>query len=120
MFGNRIDKPGGSRRSVREDLILRTVIMTTTESFKVDLCNLSTSGARFGGEHLPAPGQEVLALIGRLEAFATVVWREGDEVGIQFDVPLTESALSSLQNECGQIARLGGMEAEDWFYGVAR
>lgn len=120
VFGKRIDEPGGSRRSAREDLIFRTVVMTITESFKVDLLNLSMSGARLGGEHLPAPGQEVLALIGRLEAFATVVWPEGNECGIKFDVGLTETGLVALQNECRQIARLGGPEGEDWSYGVAR
>lgn len=120
VFGKRIDEPGGSRRSVRENLIFRTVVMTTTESLKVDLLDLSTSGARLGGDNLPALGQEVLVLIGRLEAFATVVWRQGEECGIQFDMGLTETALSTLQNECRQVAHLGGTEGEDWFYGIAR
>ena len=120
VFGKRIDEPGGSRRSIREDLTLRSVIMTTTESFLVDLMNLSKSGARLGGGHLPAPGQEVMALIGRLEAFATVVWRDSGQCGIHFDVALSETALDALQCECRMAARLGGSEGEDWIYGVAR
>ena len=120
VFGKRIDEPGGSRRSVRENVMLRTVVMTMTESFNVDLLNLSLTGARLGGDHLPAHGQEVLALIGSLEAFAIVIWRGSEQCGIHFDIALTETALSILEGECRQIARLGGSEAEDWFNGAAR
>jgi hypothetical protein len=119
-FGKRIDKPGGSRRSPRENLISRTVLMAMTESHTVDLLDLSTSGARLAGCDLPSPGQDVLMLIGRLEAFGTVVWREEDQCGIEFDIGLSETALSTLQNECRQTARIGGAAAEDWLFGSAR
>ena len=119
-FGKRIDMPGGSRRSPRENLMSRTVVMTMTDSHTVDLLDLSTSGARLGGCDLPSPGQDVLMLIGRLEAFGTVVWREEDQCGIEFDIGLSETALSALQNECRRTARIGGAAAEDWLFGSAR
>ena len=119
-FGKRIDKPGGSRRAVRENLMSRTVIMTMTDSHRVDLLDLSESGAKVRGHDLPAPGQEVLILIGRLEAFGTIIWREQDQCGIQFDIPLSETAISALKKECKQTALIGGAAAEDWLFGVAR
>ena len=119
-FGKRIDEPGGSRRSPREHLMSRTVLMTMTDSHTVDLLDLSASGAKLGGCDLPSPGQDVLMLIGRLEAFGTVVWREQDRSGIEFDIGLSGSALSTLQKECRQTARIGGAAAEDWLFGSAR
>ena len=101
VFGKRIDEPGGSRRSVRANVMLRTVVMTTTESFNVDLLNLSLTGARLGGEYLPAPGQEVLALIGRLEAFAIVIWRGSQQCGIQFDREVTATSPPRQGQGCG-------------------
>jgi hypothetical protein len=119
-FGKRIDRLGGSRRSPREDLMSRTVLMTMSDSHTVDLLDLSTSGAKLGGYDLPLPGQEVLMLIGRLEAFGTVIWSEQDQCGIEFDIGLGETALSTLRNECRQTARIGGAAAEDWLFGSAR
>ena len=119
-FGKRIDKPGGSRRSIRENLMSRTVVITMTDSRKVDLLDLSESGARVGGHDLPAPGQEVLILIGKLEAFGTVIWRDQDQCGIRFDIALSETVLSTLRNECRQTALIGGAAAEDWLFGSAR
>lgn len=119
-FGKRIDKPGGARRSVRENLISRTLLMTMTDSHVVDLLDLSKSGAKLGGSDLPAQGQEVLMLIGRLEAFGTVIWREQEHCGIQFDVALSETALSTLKSDSRQTARNGGVAGEDWLFGSAR
>ena len=119
-FGKRIDKPGGSRRSVRERLGSRTVLMTMTDSHTVDLLDLSSRGAKLGGRDLPAPGQEVLMLIGRLETFGTVVWWKEDQCGIEFDIGLDETVLSALQNECSETSRIGGAAAEDWLFGSAR
>jgi hypothetical protein len=68
-FGKRIDKPGGVRSAVREELTMRAAMMTTTDTVSVDLLDLSTSGAKLRGRNLPIAGQEVLVLLGRLEAF---------------------------------------------------
>ena len=119
-FGKRTDEPGGSRRSPRENLMSRTVLMTMTDSHTVDLVDLSKSGAKLSGCDLPTPGQEVLMLIGRLEAFGTVVWSELGQCGIEFDIGLSETALSAIQNEARQIARIGGAAAEEWLFGSAR
>ena len=124
-FGKRIDKPGGCRRAVREDILIRTALMTMTDSLNVDLLDLSKSGARLRGAHLPSTGQEVLLLVARLEAFGTIIWRDGDECGVHFDFALSNSALATLEGERSQIA-LSGRDAYtklavgDWENGLAR
>ena len=99
-FGKRIDEPGGSRRAVREPALTWAVMMTTTESFTVDLLDLSKTGARLRGRLFPGVGHEVLVLLGRLEAFGTIVWQDGELCGLQFDVPLGEDAVATIRREC--------------------
>ena len=84
----------------------RTVLMTMTDTHNVDLVDLSRCGAKLGGIHLPAPGQEVLILTGRLEAFGTVVWRRQGKCGVAFDIGLSETAHAALQDECRKRARV--------------
>ena len=125
IFGKRIDKPGGHRRAVRDDAMIRVAMMTLTETVGVDLLDLSTSGARLRGRDLPPPGEEVIVLLGRLEAFGSVVWRDEDQCGILFDVPLSESAQSVVESERGPsslatISRDDILAASDWHNGLAR
>lgn len=104
---------------------MRAAMMTTTDTVSVDLLDLSASGAKLRGSNLPAAGQEVLVLLGRLEAFGSVVWREEDQCGVRFDVPLSESAVSIVEAE-GLHSSLRGMSGEDllaasdWLNGLAR
>ena len=125
MFGKRIDGPGGARSAVRDEMMIRATVITTTESSSVDLLDLSKSGARLRGNDLPEPGQEVLALLGRLEAFGSVVWRDKDQCGVHFDVQLSDQAVSIVKAELG-FSSLGGLRGEErlaaseWFNGFAR
>ena len=125
VFGKRIDRPGGSRRAVREGVMLPAAMMTTTDSVTVDLLDLSKTGAKLRGRSLPAPGQEVLVMLGWLEAFGSVIWRDEDECGIHFDVSLSDRAVSVVQGERG-LASLRGVPGEallaasDWQNGLAR
>ena len=125
VFGKRIDKPGGARRAVRDEMMIRAAIMTTTESVGVDLLDLSRTGARVRGSGLPAPGQEVVVLLGRLEAFGSVVWRDEEECGIHFDVQLSELAVATVQAERGPTSLRSlrpdeRLAAGEWFAGLAR
>jgi hypothetical protein len=112
VFGNRVDKPGGARRAVREGMMIRASVMTPTQTVGVDLIDVSKSGAKLRGDNLPAPGHEVLLLLGRLEAFGSVIWRDEDQCGVHFDVALSESALSIVQSELGPFL-LAGVGAEE-------
>ena len=124
-FGKRIDQPGGHRRAVREEVMIRAAVMTTTDTIGVDLLDISKSGVKLRGRNLPAPGQEVVVLLGRLEAFGSIVWRDEDQCGIHFDVALSDRALSIVESERGpsSLAGIGGEEllaASDWNNGLAR
>jgi hypothetical protein len=124
-FGKRIDRPGGSRRAKREEVLMSAAMMTTMDSLTVDLLDLSNSGARLRGNNLPPPGLEVLVLLGSLEAFGSVVWRIGDQCGVQFDVALSEGAVAAVERERGP-SRLRGLGSDavlasaDWENGLAR
>ena len=125
IFGKRIDKPGGSRRAIREDMMIPSLMMTMTDRVSVDLIDLSTSGAKLRGKELPAPGQEVILIIARLEAFAHVIWRDEDECGVHFDIALSDHALAIVESERGQSALLckdsdARLAAGDWEFGLAR
>lgn len=124
MFGKRIDKPGGCRKAVREDMMIRAAMMSLTDTANVDLLDLSRTGAKLRGTDLPAPGQEVILLLGRLEAFGSVVWRDEDQCGIHFDIALSERALAIVEGE--RDSRSTGVNGEavlaavDWHNGLAR
>lgn len=124
-FGKRIDEPGGHRRAVREEVMIRAAVMTMTDTVGVDLLDISKSGAKLRGRNLPVPGQEVVVLLGRLEAFGSIVWRDEDQCGVHFDVALSDHALSIVESERGPsfVAGIGGEEqlaASDWNNGLAR
>lgn len=99
--------------------------MTVTDTISVDLLDISKKGARLRGPELPSIGAELIALLGGLEAFARVIWREGDECGIQFDVPLSDRAVATIEAERVPAA-LDGLGADailaagDWHNGLAR
>jgi len=125
MFGKRVDKPGGGRKSVREEMMIRAAMMTLTDTVNIDLLDLSRSGARVRGPDLPAPGQEVVLLLGRLEAFGSVIWRDEDQCGVHFDVALSEHAVAVVESERGpsSLTALNGeaaLAANDWQNGLAR
>ena len=124
MFGKPIDKPGGSGRAVREDMMIRAAMMTLTETVHVDLLDLSRTGAKLRGPDLPSPGQEVLLLLGRIETFGSVIWRDEDQCGIHFESALNERALAIVESErCSLLTCINGeaaLAAVDWHNGLAR
>lgn len=125
VFGKRVDIPTGCRKAAREELVIRAAIMTMTDRINVDLLDISKTGTRLRGHDLPAIGQEVLALFGRLEAFATVVWLKADQCGLKFDVPLSDRAVEIVESERVPIS-VAGLDADsllalnDWHNGLAR
>lgn len=124
-FGKRIDIPGGARKAVREDILTRAAMTTRTRSRSIDLLDLSLTGARLHGGGLPDPGEDVLLVVGRLEAFGSVVWRDRDQCGIEFDVALSDEALATVERERGPSSLLEvGLDAvlanDDWQHGLAR
>ncbi|HEY0112691.1 MAG TPA: PilZ domain-containing protein [Allosphingosinicella sp.] len=86
----------------REDSRLRVLVsaklLTTTDEFPVTVRDLSATGAKLEGSKLPPKGTDVILKRAALEVFATVVWRDGDRCGLQFEEPLTNAELLQQMN----------------------
>ncbi len=67
----------------------------------VSLLDLSTYGARLGGDGAEAVGDHVrLSFAGRPPVAATVVWRQQGSVGCRFDKPIATALMRALI--CGE------------------
>lgn len=119
MFG------GGRRATAREELPLPAVVSTVENSLVAELVDLSATGARLKGTHLPARGAVISLKLDCVHAFGTVVWSSGDECGVCFDLPLAPFEFSRLRREV-KIASVmwrnvdERLAARDWQFGVAR
>jgi hypothetical protein len=90
---------GGRRNSNRKAASLLAVVKTRATSYSAELVDISLTGAKLRGAHLPNLGEEFFVAIERLEVFASVVWSEQDECGIAFDEPISSFQLNGLQIE---------------------
>src|SRR5688500_4089051 len=81
------------RQSPRYRVLLIARLVTTWSERIVKLRNLSATGAMIEGHRIPPVGTDLLLQRGSLEVFATIVWREGEQAGLEFDQPLTETEL---------------------------
>jgi hypothetical protein len=82
-----------ARRSPRFRVLLVARLITTCGERIVKLRNISATGAMIEGDRLPPEGTDILLRRGSLELFATLVWVEGKQAGLEFDVPLTQAEL---------------------------
>lgn len=124
-FGKRLDGPGGQRSAARAPVLLRAALHTLTSSRSVTLFDVSRTGARMGLREPLAIGQSLWLKIPPSDIFATVVWLDGQQCGIQFDQPLGEDELAALQAR-GKVVMIHGLTpdeqlgAEDWQTNLAR
>jgi hypothetical protein len=120
-FGKR---PGGGRRNADRNAAPLTAVFTTVASSRaICLVDLSCTGARLRGAVLPAMGEELTLSIGRLRAFATVVWAKPGQCGVRFDLPLSHSVVMQVRAQAGMSGTdhpeiVGAFE--DWTSGFAR
>jgi hypothetical protein len=120
-FGKR---PGGGRRSAdRNTAPLSAVFTTVAQSHGTDLVDLSCTGARMKGTVIPSRHTELMLSVGRLRAFAKVIWTRPGQCGVKFDVPLAHDDVMSVRNSAAADGNLppeisGAME--DWMTGFAR
>ena len=96
-FGKR--EGGGRRRAPREAAPLVAVFTTVTQSHEVILVDVSSSGARLRGPHLPEVRDELFVSIGKIKAFGTVAWVEHPEFGVAFDPDLPADDLEALREQ---------------------
>jgi hypothetical protein len=114
---------GGRRHADRHSAPLEVSFETLTRKAVADLVDLSRTGVRIRGPGLCKAGEELLIRIEGLRAFGTVLWTEGDECGVEFDVPLGPTCLGRIY--AGALACRGQAPAartalEHWNSGYAR
>ena len=73
------------RTSDREEVVLAGSAFGLGRSRSIIVSDLSAEGARLDARDMPAPGDDVLVVVGPFEGLATVVWRTDDKCGVQFD-----------------------------------
>jgi len=124
-FGKRIDGPAGRRQTPREDLALEARVETVAGRHTAAMLDLSETGARLGGDDLPAAGDEAMVRVAGTALFGEVMWSSGDECGVRFDESPTPQQLAALRREGGGAdGRRSTPDerraAEDWQHGLAR
>ena len=87
------------RRFPREEVMLAGSALSVTRSRSVVIADLSAGGARLGGRDLPAPGDDMLMVVGSQDRMATVKWRSGDKCGVCVDEPLDAGDIVRMKQE---------------------
>lgn len=98
-IGRRGDGLSSCRCYSREPVILAGSALSIGRSRSVLVADLSPAGAKLRGRDLPKPGSEVLVAVGSQDSFATIIWRNEDGCGIEFDDSLHEDELAKFKLE---------------------
>ena len=115
----------GRRNRSRLRVRLPAKLETRTETSRVILVDLSTTGARVLSENLPKVGTEAVLHWDKYEAFGEVVWAEGVHGGIAFFDPLTEQDVLATRDlddaaRLPQDRELLRQAARHWVEGTTR
>jgi hypothetical protein len=98
VFGAvRADKAEGRRRE-RMRVLLAARLSTTCHDRPVKIRDISSEGAMIEGDAVPSEGTDVILQRGPIEVFATVVWSDGRQCGLEFESVLEEEDFLTLLN----------------------
>ena len=114
---------GGRRAAERETAPIFVTFMTLERSASAVLADFSTTGARLRGSQLPPEGEEIILRVERLRTYATVVWSNGNECGLSFDMALPRDVSASVRASfrlCGGQTPETQVALQDWTFGLAR
>ena len=95
------------RHSDREPVILAGSAFGLGRSRSIIVSDLSSGGARLDALDMPAPGDDVLVVVGPFDGLATVVWRSDDRCGIQFDDVVADETLGRMKSEAKWMSVAG-------------
>ena len=95
------------RQYPREDVMLAASALSVTRSRSVMITDVSTTGARIGGRDLPAPGNDMLMVVGSQDRMGTVVWRTVENCGVSLDQPLDAADIDRMKREAHWAAVTG-------------
>jgi hypothetical protein len=95
------------RGAEREPVMLAGSAMSVTRSRSVMVSDVSAVGARLGGRDLPAPGDDILMIVGPVDRMGTVVWRSGDKCGVRLDQSLQAENIAQMKREASWASVTG-------------
>ena len=95
------------RASEREEVVLAGSAFGLGRSRSIIVSDLCTEGARLDARDMPAPGDDVLVVVGPFEGLATVVWRGDDRCGVRFDDALTGEVRDRMKSEAKWMSVAG-------------
>src|SRR3954464_10774235 len=87
------------RRCERQAVTLAGSAYGLGRSRSIIVSDLSSEGARLDARDMPAPGHDVLVVVGPFDGLATVIWRSDDRCGVEFDEALPGYMMSAMKNE---------------------
>jgi hypothetical protein len=96
-----------NRRHPRHAVMLAGSALAVTRSRSVVVADLSKLGARLGGRDLPSPGDELLVVVGSTDRMGTVIWRSGDQCGVELDEVLAPDNIQRMKQEADWAAVTG-------------
>jgi hypothetical protein len=76
-------------------------------SRSIIVSDLSAEGARLDARDMPAPGDDVLVVVGPFETLATVVWRADDRCGVHFDELVAAEMIERMKSEAKWMSVAG-------------
>lgn len=89
---------GGRREAARFNANLSAVVKRRLSTHLAEIIDVSTTGAKVLCEGLLKFGEEIEVAVERLEFFGTVVWADGDAFGVDFETPISNFELATLQH----------------------
>jgi hypothetical protein len=95
------------RASEREEVVLAGSAFGLGRSRSIIVSDLSAGGARLDARDMPAPGDDVLVVVGPFDGLATVVWRSDDRCGVQFDDALPGETRDRMKSEAKWMSVAG-------------
>jgi hypothetical protein len=116
---------GGRRKARRVDAALPALLITMSDRHPAILYNISETGALLRARAAPCERTELFLQVGSLDVYARVIWKAGEECGLEFEAPIRRWDVEQLRIEAakGTEAFLSAAQtvgADDWASGVAR
>ncbi len=99
MDSDRNELEACRRRHPREEVMLAGSAMSVTRSRSVMVTDVSAMGVRMGARDLPAPGNDVLMVVGSQDRMGTVVWRTLEHCGLSLDEPFDAADIDRMKRE---------------------
>ena len=81
--------------------------MSVTRSRSVMVADVSAEGAMLGGRDLPAPGDDLLMVVGSQDRMGQVMWRRDDKCGVRLDEPLEQAHIAQMKREAAWTSVIG-------------